>query len=64
MASAKGKIVVSAEIPEPLREEVDKRAEKEGRTRAGVIARALRFYLVHAPVVRVDEVPVPRKVDK
>ncbi len=59
MASAKGKTVISAEIPETLRDEVDRRAEKEGRTRAGIVGRALRFYLTHAPVVPADEVPSP-----
>ncbi len=60
MASAKGKVVVSAEVPEPLRDELDKRAEKEARTRAALIARAVRFYLAHAPVVRADEIPTPK----
>jgi metal-responsive CopG/Arc/MetJ family transcriptional regulator len=60
MASAKGKVVVSTEIPEALRDEADKRAEREGRTRAAIIARALRFYLAHAPVVRADEIPAPK----
>lgn len=61
MASAKGKVVVSTEIPETLRDEADKRAEREGRTRAALLARAIRFYLAHAPIVRADEIPAPKK---
>jgi len=61
MASAKGKVVVSAEVPEELRDEADARAKQEGRTRAALLARALRFYLAYAPVVNKDELPTPRK---
>lgn len=60
MASAKGKVVVSAEVPESVRDETDRRAKQEGRTRAAVILRALRFYFAHAPVIRADEVPPPK----
>ncbi len=61
MASAKGKVVISAEVPESVRDETDARAKREGRTRAAIIARALRFYFAHAPVVRADEIPTPKK---
>jgi hypothetical protein len=60
MANAKGKVVVSAEVPESVRDDLDSRARVEGRSRAKVIFRAVRFYLAHAPVVRADEVPVPK----
>lgn len=64
MASAKGKVVISTEVPESVRDETDRRAEKEGRTRAAILARALRFYLAHAPIVRADEIPAPKGVGK
>jgi metal-responsive CopG/Arc/MetJ family transcriptional regulator len=64
MASAKGKVVVSAEVPEDLRDEMDRRAKTECRTRASCIVRAMRFYLAHAPVVRADEVPAPKEKKK
>ena len=57
MASAKGKVVVSAEVPEALREATDERARAEGRSRSEVISRALRFYMKWAPVVPADEEP-------
>ena len=59
MASAKGKVVVSAEVPESLRDEVDARAGAEGRSRAEIIGRAVRFYLRYAAVVPEDEPPPP-----
>lgn len=59
VANAKGKVVVSTEVPEALRSDLDGRAADEGRSRAEVIARACRFYLQHAPVVRADDVPLP-----
>ena len=66
MASAKGKVVISAEVPEDLRAELDKRAEQESRTRAAVIYRAIRFYLAHAPVVpaKEEEIPPPKSGKK
>ncbi len=60
MASARGKVVVSAEVPTAMRAEIDKRAKVEGRLRAEVIGRAIRFYLAHAPVIRSDAVPEPK----
>lgn len=64
MASAKGKVVVSAEIPEKLRDELDQRAEEEQRRRSETIYRAIRFYLAHAPVVTAEEedrIPEPKR---
>jgi metal-responsive CopG/Arc/MetJ family transcriptional regulator len=60
MASAKGKVVVSAEVPTELKDELDKRAGAEGRSRSELVSRAVRFYLKHAPVVRADDVPEPK----
>lgn len=57
MAAAKGKVVVSAEIPQNLRDSIDSRAREEGRSRSELLARAARFYLANAPLVHVDEVP-------
>lgn len=59
MGSAKGKVVISTEVPVEMRGELDDRAAAEGRSRAAVMLRALRFYLRHAPVVRSDDVPDP-----
>jgi hypothetical protein len=66
MASAKGKVVVSAEVPRDFRDELDGRADAERRTRAKLIVRALRFYLAHAPVLPAqdDEVPPPKREKK
>lgn len=60
MASARGKVVVSAEVTKALQRATDKRAEAEGRSRSEVIGRAIRFYLAHAPIVRADAVPDPK----
>lgn len=60
MPSAKGKVTVGADVPTELRDDLDARAKAEGRSRAEVIGRALRFYLKWAPVVpAVDEPPDP-----
>lgn len=59
MANAKGKVVVGTEVPVELRDELDARAEAEGRSRADILGRAIRFYLKHAPLVRPDDVPNP-----
>ena len=65
MAAAKGKVVVSTEIPENLRDSIDSRAKQEGRSRSELLARAARFYLQNAPMVHADEVPqLPRRAKK
>ena len=50
MASAKGKVIVSAEIPEPLRDAIDARGGEEGRSRSQLIEQACNYYLRYAPV--------------
>ena len=62
MANAKGKVTVVAEVPTGLRDEADRRAADEGRSRSELIGRAIRFYCDHAPVVVAEDplaVPPP-----
>lgn len=61
MATAKNKTTVSAEIPKPLKTELDGRSKAEERSRSEVIGRAIRFYLDHAKLIPASaERPVPK----
>ena len=73
MPSSKGKVVVSSEIPVELCEALDLRAEADGRKRSDAIARAIEFYLTHAPAdprrqpipaPKTDQIPIPPQPQK
>ena len=61
MATAKDKKTVTAEVSATVVEQLDARAELEGRKRNEVINRALAFYLAHAEVeIKKEEVAIPK----
>jgi len=63
MPLSKGKVVVSSEIPQELCDALDRRAEADGRKRSDAIARAIEFYLTHAPAdPRKQPIPAPKTV--
>lgn len=60
MPSAKGKSVVSTEVPDELKIAIARRAAKEERSICAMVEGAILFYLKHAPVwKRKVEVPDP-----
>lgn len=64
MPAAKGKRTIGAELDEAFIQELDDRAKAEGRSRAELIIRALRFFLDNTkvqPDAPPEIVPKPRK---
>ena len=63
--NTKGKLTISAEVPEDVRDRLDARAEEENRSRSETINRAILFYLEYAEVEKVTvEVPKPKAKGK
>lgn len=58
--ATKGKKFVSFEWPEAAVEQIDARAEEEGRSRSEVTLRAVQFYFTHAEVEPVAAPSVPK----
>lgn len=60
MAAAKGKSTVSADITDDVRDELDARAKREGRSRGKAIEIAIRFWLRYAEEQEPEPLPLPK----
>jgi len=62
--TSKGKTMISAEIPDSLKDRLDARAQEEGRSRSETIGRAIAFFLEFAELEKASppmvEVPKPK----
>ena len=64
MAGTKGKTVVSSEIPDEVKELLDARAEREGRSRGKAIEIAIRFWLHYAEEQEAEPLPKLKTEEK
>jgi predicted transcriptional regulator len=63
--NARGKVTISAEIEEGIRDRLDSRATEENRSRSETVGRAILFYLEYAEVEKVVvAVPKPKAKGK